>query len=62
MNFDKTLDRRGTNCAKWDTMEKLYGVSNETGISMWIADMDFNPPPCIQNALKTYFQNCLDSI
>lgn len=57
MNFDKTLDRRGTNCAKWDTMEKLYGVSNETGISMWIADMDFNPPPCIQNALKTYIDH-----
>lgn len=43
MNFDKAIDRRGTNCAKWDKMEALYGVSNKTGISMWVADMDFHP-------------------
>ena len=54
MNFDKAIDRRGTNCAKWDKMEALYGVSNKTGISMWVADMDFHPPNCIQNALQSY--------
>ena len=54
MNFDKPINRRGTNCAKWDKMEALYGVSNETGISMWVADMDFHPPTCIQDALQAY--------
>ena len=54
MNFDKPIDRRGTNCAKWDKMEALYGVSNDTGISMWVADMDFHPPTCIQDALQSY--------
>ncbi|MAI59172.1 MAG: aminotransferase [Rhodobacteraceae bacterium] len=54
MNFDTVINRRGTNSSKWDKMEKLYGVSNKTGISMWVADMDFNPPSCIQEALKKY--------
>ena len=54
MNFDKPISRRGTNCAKWDKMEALYGVSIETGISMWVADMDFHPPACIQDALQAY--------
>ena len=54
MNFDTVINRRGTNSSKWDKMEVLYGVSNTTGISMWVADMDFNPPSCIQKAVKSY--------
>jgi len=54
MNFDAVINRRGTNSSKWDNMEKLYGVSNKTGISMWVADMDFYPPSCIQKAVKAY--------
>ena len=56
MNFDKPIDRRNTHSMKWDMMEKLYGVSPDTGISMWVADMDFHPPQCVQDAL----QNMLD--
>lgn len=41
MSFDDIIDRRNTKCAKWDAMEKLYGVSPDEGISMWVADMDF---------------------
>ena len=52
MNFDEIIDRRGTHCSKWDTMEKIYGVPAETGISMWVADMDFRPPACVQSALE----------
>lgn len=52
MNFDEIIDRRGTHSAKWDAMEKLYGVSPETGISMWVADMDFRPPATVQKALE----------
>ena len=52
MDFDKLIDRRGTNCSKWDKMESLYGVSSKDGIAMWVADMDFRPPECIQEALE----------
>lgn len=52
MNFDETIDRTGTHSSKWDMMEKLYGVSPQTGIAMWVADMEFRPPTCVQNALE----------
>ena len=47
MNFDELIDRRGTNCAKWDRMEALYGVSPDEGIPMWVADTDFKAPDVI---------------
>ncbi|MDH3264322.1 MAG: pyridoxal phosphate-dependent aminotransferase [Paracoccaceae bacterium] len=50
--FDEIIDRRGTHSAKWDMMEKLYGVSPEDGIAMWVADMDFRPPACVSVALQ----------
>ena len=53
MNFDEIIDRRGTDCSKWDKMDSLYGVSSKDGIAMWVADMDFIPPKCIQQALTT---------
>ena len=52
MSFDDPIDRRGTHCVKWDMMEKLYGVSADDGIAMWVADMEFRPPACIQDAVK----------
>ncbi|ABD53382.1 MalY/PatB family protein [Jannaschia sp. CCS1] len=51
MSFDEIIDRRGTHCTKWDMMETLYGVSPDDGISMWVADMDFRPPQCVQDAV-----------
>jgi cystathionine beta-lyase len=52
MNFDEIIDRHGSHSVKWDMMEKLYGVPAADGISMWVADMDFRPPECIQKALQ----------
>jgi cystathionine beta-lyase len=52
MNFDEIIDRRDTHCAKWDKMEALYGVPRDTGIAMWVADMDFRPPKVVQDALR----------
>jgi len=52
MNFDEIIDRRGTHCAKWDNMEPIYGVPADTGIAMWVADMDFRPPAVVQSALQ----------
>ncbi|WOI32993.1 PatB family C-S lyase [Tritonibacter scottomollicae] len=47
MDFDKIIDRRGTNCVKWDMMEPLYGVSPEEGLAMWVADTDFAVPEVV---------------
>lgn len=45
-DFDKIVNRRGSNCYKWDE-PKEEGV-----IPMWVADMDFNAAPAIQEALR----------
>jgi cystathionine beta-lyase len=50
--FDTIIDRRGTNCVKWDAMEAIYGVPAADGLAMWVADMDFRPPPCILDAVR----------
>ncbi|TVS03803.1 MAG: pyridoxal phosphate-dependent aminotransferase [Rhodobacteraceae bacterium] len=52
MNFDQITERRGTHSMKWDMMQERYGVSPETGIPMWVADMDFLAPDCVQAALR----------
>ena len=50
-DFDAPIDRRGTHSLKWDMMEALYGVPADDGIAMWVADMDFRPPPAVGEAL-----------
>lgn len=50
--FDEEIDRHGTHSVKWDMMEKIYGVPASDGLSMWVADMDFRPPACVQTALE----------
>ncbi len=52
MNFDEVINRRGTHSMKWDMMEAKYGVPADTGIPMWVADMDFRPPDCVTDALR----------
>jgi cystathionine beta-lyase len=52
MNFDEQINRFGTHSVKWDMMEKLYGVPASDGIAMWVADMEFRPPSCVQKALE----------
>lgn len=51
-NFDEQINRIGTHSVKWDMMEKLYGVSPRDGIAMWVADMEFRPPACVQKAVE----------
>ncbi|MFD1911494.1 MalY/PatB family protein [Halodurantibacterium flavum] len=53
MNFDEIIERRGTHSAKWDGMEAAYGVSAADGIPMWVADMDFRPPACVTETLRS---------
>lgn len=52
MNFDTPINRVGTHSSKWDLMEASYGVAPGDGIPMWVADMDFPPPPSVQRAVE----------
>jgi len=52
INFDEIIDRRHTHSSKWDTMESVYGVSPDDGISMWVADTDFRAPKCVNDAVQ----------
>ncbi|MEY4695964.1 MAG: hypothetical protein RIT14_392 [Pseudomonadota bacterium] len=54
MSFDEPINRIGTHCVKWDMMERLYGVPTQGGLAMWVADMDFRPPACVQRAVEAY--------
>ncbi|WP_194097882.1 MalY/PatB family protein [Marivivens aquimaris] len=51
MDFDREIDRIGTHSVKWDMMEAIYGVPAEDGIAMWVADMDFAAPDCVQKVV-----------
>ncbi len=52
MDFDTVIPRLGTHSVKWDSMQRFYGVSPQDGLPMWVADMDFRPPACVQRALQ----------
>lgn len=45
-DFDKVIQRRGTNSVKWDS------DAHENLLPMWVADMDFMTAPCIIDALR----------
>lgn len=45
-DFDKPVNRRGTNSVKWDEME------SDLTIPLWVADMDFETAPCVLDALR----------
>ena len=45
-NFDESVERRGTNCVKWDESEY------EDVVPMWVADMDLRVARAIQAALQ----------
>ena len=59
MSFDEQINRFGTHCVKWDMMEKIYGVSAQTGLAMWVADMDFRPPQVVQRAVEAMAEHGL---
>ena len=45
-------DRLGTDCNKWDGCEEKFG--DEHLRPLWVADMDFEAPSCVKQALKEY--------
>ena len=49
-DFDKAVDRRGSNCVKWDGMKHIFG--GDDLIPLWVADMDFETPDFVMEALR----------
>jgi cysteine-S-conjugate beta-lyase len=50
--FDSAPSGRGHHAQKWDDMGRLFGVTAEDAIPMFVADMDFQAAPCILEALR----------
>lgn len=48
-NFDEIIDRKGSNCIKYDGGAFIYGTNDL--LPMWIADMDFRTPDFILDAI-----------
>lgn len=49
-DFDKVIERKGTNCLKYD-FAKERGRSEEL-LPLWVADMDFETAPCVKKRLQ----------
>ncbi len=49
-NFDEIIERRGTDCFKWDALQDMYGRNDLT--PMWVADMDFRSPDFVMEAIR----------
>lgn len=49
-NFDKCAERRGTGSLKYDALQERYG--NPDLLPLWVADMDFDTPDFIIDALR----------
>ena len=47
--LDGPIERHGTNCEKWDQLEKHFGRADL--LAMWVADMDFRTVPQVKEAL-----------
>ncbi len=48
-DFDKLVERAGTASVKYDMRHEIFG--NADVLPMWVADMDFETPECIRNAV-----------
>ena len=54
-DFDELVERRGTNCVKWDEEGPCQTddrCSSKEMIPLWVADMDFKVAPAIQEAVR----------
>jgi len=48
-DFDKIIDREGTDSVKWDLRKNVFGNANV--LPMWVADMDFETPEFVTKAV-----------
>lgn len=50
-NFDKPINRKNTDCFKWDYLNEVFGKNDI--LPMWVADMDFPAPAKVTEILQT---------
>ena len=58
-DFDSGVERKGTNCIKWDVP---FVKEKEDVLPMWIADMDFRVAPAIpdrEHLVINFFQKII---
>lgn len=48
-NFDEIVNRKNTDCLKYDALPKYFGIDDAQ--PLWVADMDFKTPEFINNAI-----------
>ncbi len=51
-DFDTQLAIRGSHAAKYDNLDRTFGVDDPEIIPMWVADMDFPVAPAVRAALQ----------
>ncbi len=49
-NFDTQIERRGTDCFKWDALPAMYG--RDDLLPMWVADNDWAAPDFVVEAMR----------
>ena len=49
-DFNERVDRLGSNCIKWDLINRTHNDSEI--IPLWVADMDFKVPEEIGDAIR----------
>ena len=49
-NFDEIINRQGSSSVKYDSLKEVFG--RDDILPMWVADMDFQAPPSVLNAVR----------
>ncbi len=49
-DFDREIDRRGTDSYKWDANDRLFGKHDL--LPFWVADMDFAAPDAVLDGIR----------
>lgn len=56
-DFDKIIERRETGALKYDALQERYGDAGL--LPLWVADMDFETPPFVTEALRRRLEHPL---
>ena len=54
-DFDELIDRKGTNCIKYDALKKFFHADGL--LPLWVADMDFKTPDFIVEAFRNRLEH-----
>lgn len=51
-DFDRQITRLGSHSVKWDGLASRFGAHAAGALPMWVADMEFQAPPVVNDALR----------